>query len=175
MTARLSGWEDGCLRSAASGAKAAALADTDVIIFDMDGVLWTGDYVIAGVPEAMAALQAAGKTVLFMTNNSSKHRSEYVTKMERLGYRGIEAGQIYTSAYATALYLAQARDAGRFAGKVFACTGPGFCRELAELGIDSISGMDFAQAHVGMSVNDVTEIELDEDVGAVVTGFNFHL
>ena len=176
MASRLAGWADGRLRESRTGREVSILSDTDVVIFDMDGVLWTGDYVIEGIPEAITALQAAGKKVLFMTNNSSKHRSEYVTKRGRMGYHGIKDSQIYTSAYATALYLAKARDEGRWVGgKVFCCTGPGFCRELEELGIDSISGTDFAKAHVGMSVNDVTELALEDGVGAVVTGFNYHL
>ena len=39
---------------------------------DLDGVVWLGTESIPGVAEAVAALQSAGETVLFVTNNSGR-------------------------------------------------------------------------------------------------------
>lgn len=67
-------------------AAAARLLDaTDTVLFDCDGVLWVGSSLVPGAPRALAALRAAGKRVLFVTNNSSKSRAQYVDKFRSLG------------------------------------------------------------------------------------------
>ena len=38
---------------------------------DLDGVIWLGDQPIPGAAEAVGRLQAAGESVVFVTNNSS--------------------------------------------------------------------------------------------------------
>ena len=142
-----------------------------LLIFDMDGVLWTGDHVIKGVPEAIAWLRSSGRKILFMTNNASKHRSQYVTKMSKLGYLNIDQSEIYTSAYATALYLKE-RGFAESGKKVFCATGDGFKAELAELGIEAVGGVEYARKLQGLTVAETAVLPLEEGVGAVVTGFN---
>ena len=43
----------------------------DVLLFDLDGVVWLSHRPIAGAVEAIAALRSAGRRVLFVTNNSA--------------------------------------------------------------------------------------------------------
>lgn len=50
-----------------------------------DGVLWRGQDLISNAVEALHAFRAAGKRLLFVTNNSSKSRQEYVAKFKALG------------------------------------------------------------------------------------------
>jgi hypothetical protein len=50
-----------------------------------DGVLWRGQDLIPNAVEALHAFRAAGKRLLFVTNNSSKSRQEYVAKFQSLG------------------------------------------------------------------------------------------
>ncbi len=38
-------------------------------VFDLDGVVWLADQPIAGSPEAIARLRAAGHRPVFVTNN----------------------------------------------------------------------------------------------------------
>ena len=100
--------------------------------------------------------------------------------MASLGYAGIDVADIYTSSYATALYLKErgfARDSGAAAAgkKVFCATADGLVQELKDLGIEAIGGVDYAAKLCGMSVADTAELPLEEDVGAVVTGFNINL
>jgi hypothetical protein len=50
------------------------LKETDVFIFDCDGVIWKGDSLITGVPAVLDRLRALGKMIFFVTNNSTKSR-----------------------------------------------------------------------------------------------------
>ena len=59
------------------------------VLLDMDGVLYEGDAVVPGAPEAVSWLREHGIPLLFLTNTSSKPRSALVAKLAGLG---IEAG-----------------------------------------------------------------------------------
>lgn len=86
------------------------LADRfDGLLVDLDGVVWIGREPVPGSPEALQALQAAGKRLVFVTNNPGKHPAAYA---ERLGELGVEAGaeQIVTAG------MVVARLAGEAAG-----------------------------------------------------------
>jgi phosphoglycolate/pyridoxal phosphate phosphatase family enzyme len=154
-----------------AGNAQAVLDAHDTFIFDMDGVLWTGDHAIAGSARAIAKLMELGKTVFFMTNNSTKHRSEYIPKLEKLGFTGISVEQIYSSGYATALYL---KDQG-FEGKVFAAAGDGLCKELTEAGIENVGGFDHAKANANRELQECIDIVVDPEIRAVVTGWNLYM
>ncbi len=73
-------------------------------LLDMDGTFYLGDRLLEGALRFIDLLQEQGKKYLFLTNNSSKHRSQYADKINRLGLPiGEEA--VLTSGEATALYL----------------------------------------------------------------------
>ena len=67
----------------------------DTVLTDCDGVLWTGSVAIDGSPEVIQALRKLGKKVIYVTNNSTKSRKEYLTKFTDLGFGG-EAVRIYS-------------------------------------------------------------------------------
>lgn len=104
-----------------------------VYVFDLDGVLWRGESVVPGAPEAIARLRSQGKRLYFLTNNSSQPRSVYVEKLTRLGMPAQES-EIATSASITAAYLARE---GRHK-KVFVVGGPGIHTELGAVGIATV-------------------------------------
>ena len=85
--------------------------------------------------------------------------------------RQVQAGQVYTSGYATALFL----KARGFSGKVFAAAGDGVCEELNMVGIETIGGAEFAKAHSNVEMEEVTSIQVDPDIRAVVTGWNHYV
>ena len=60
--------------------------DFDVFLLDAFGVLNIGDSPIAGTPERVRDLQAAGKRVLVVSNAASVSRDELLHKYARLGY-----------------------------------------------------------------------------------------
>lgn len=47
-----------------------APADVEYVLCDLDGVVWLAHHAIPGAPEAVAALRASGRRVLFVTNNA---------------------------------------------------------------------------------------------------------
>ena len=51
------------------------LETVDNLLFDCDGVLWNGDTVVDGAPLVLQQLGAAGKRLLFITNNRSPPRA----------------------------------------------------------------------------------------------------
>lgn len=57
----------------------------DGFLVDLDGVVWTGRDPIPGSPEALAAMLAAGKEVVFVTNNPSKPPEVYAERLQGYG------------------------------------------------------------------------------------------
>jgi HAD superfamily hydrolase (TIGR01457 family) len=79
--------------------------DFKAFVLDLDGVVYRGSELLPGVEEKIAKLRKRGK-VLFVTNNSTKTRAEYAEKLSALGIE-VEEGEIITSAYAAAQYIAE--------------------------------------------------------------------
>jgi HAD superfamily hydrolase (TIGR01457 family) len=73
-------------------------------LLDMDGTFYLGDRLLEGALRFIDLLRVQQKEFLFLTNNSSKHRSQYAEKINRLGLP-IAEKSVLTSGEATALYL----------------------------------------------------------------------
>jgi len=54
-------------------------------LLDMDGTLYLGDRMLEGSLDFLAKSKETGRSVLFLTNNSSKSAEVYVEKLKRLG------------------------------------------------------------------------------------------
>ena len=108
-----------------------SLADRQVYVFDLDGVMYLGDTAIPYAAEAVRRLLGAGKQVYFLTNNSGRTRADYQQKLDEVNGLQVPESRIFTSAYATALYLKQRGAAGR---SVFVVGEPGLAAELAASG-----------------------------------------
>jgi len=80
-------------------------------ISDMDGVIYHGNKLLPGVPEFVEWLKKEGKKFLFLTNSSERTPRELQEKMSRLGI-DLEENVFYTSALATAHFLAAQRPGG---------------------------------------------------------------
>jgi glycerol-1-phosphatase len=89
----------------------ALIDDYDGFLIDLDGVVWLGREPIEGSPEALATMLAAGKEIVFVTNNPSKPQAAYA---ERLGGLGVEVRpeQIVTAGIAAARMAAAAAPGG---------------------------------------------------------------
>ena len=67
-----------------------ALADDfDGLLIDLDGVVWIGREPVPGSAEALRELLAAGKEIVFVTNNPTKPPPVYAERLQGLG---IEVG-----------------------------------------------------------------------------------
>ena len=78
----------------------------DVFLFDGDGVLYKEDRALPGAIEFLNLLQKNEKKIFILTNNSTKTRKEFQTKLEKLGIK-IPLENILTSAYLTADYFSR--------------------------------------------------------------------
>ncbi|MBS1864130.1 MAG: TIGR01459 family HAD-type hydrolase [Actinobacteria bacterium] len=85
--------------------------DYDGFLVDLDGVVWTGREPVPGSPEALAAMLAAGKEVVFVTNNPSKPAEAYAKRLQ--GY-GVETtpDRIVTAGIVVAKLAAEAAGPG---------------------------------------------------------------
>ena len=70
------------------------------VLCDLDGVVWLAHRPIPGSVEAIAALRAAGRRVMFVTNNSVATRREHEAALEAIGLAA--TGDVVSSAMAAA-------------------------------------------------------------------------
>jgi glycerol 3-phosphatase-2 len=76
----------------------------DLLMFDLDGVVYVGDDAVPGAPEHLARVREAGVHVAFVTNNASRAPRAVAEKLSGLGVRA-EASDVVTSAQAAARVL----------------------------------------------------------------------
>ena len=138
---------------------------TETFIFDCDGVIWKGDSLIEGVPETLELLRSMGKRLIFVTNNSTKSRAGYTKKFESLGLK-VNAEEIFSSSFAAAAYL----ESIDFKKKAYVVGETGILEELDGVGIKHIGGESDAGKQVTLASGEL--MHHDEDVGAVIVGFD---
>ncbi|KAJ9590745.1 hypothetical protein L9F63_016261 [Diploptera punctata] len=133
------------------------------------GVLWLGNKVIPGSPDAINTLQKLGKKVYYITNNSTKTRREFVTKCTSMGYQATE-DSIVSTAFLTACYLQDIN----FNKKVYVIGSQGITQELDAIGIKYLDiGPDTMNCDMPTLLRE--KVALEPDVGAVVVGFDEHI
>lgn len=148
----------------------------DYFLFDCDGVIWLGNHMLPFVTETLALLRKAGKNIIFVTNNSTKARSDYIKKFQDIGIEGVRKEEIFGSSYASAIYIEQILKLPKNK-KVWVLGESGIERELQELGYETLGGSDTFYTRNGVSFDSEDEslLRLDNDVGAVVAGLTFNL
>ncbi len=80
-------------------------------LIDMDGVVYRGSQLIPGAVEFVDLLVSEKIPFMFLTNNSQRTPTDIAIRLQRLGFH-VEAQHIFTSALATASYLAQHKPRG---------------------------------------------------------------
>ena len=132
------------------------LRSCELFLFDMDGTLYLGDIVYPGAHELMETLPKLGKKYIYLTNNSSRAGTDYITRLRRLGFP-CEEENVFTSGMATGLYLNQ-----NYPGATVYLAGTkAFYRELQSYGI-----------HLVNDENGHTDVDR---VDVVVQGFDTEL
>ena len=132
------------------------LQNCELFLFDMDGTLYLGDEVYDGAVALMEDLPRLGRRYIYLTNNSSRAGTDYITRLRRLGFP-CEAENVFTSGMATGLYPNQ-----NFPGaSVYLAGTRAFYRELQSYGI--------------RLVNDELGHTEAMDVDVVVQGFDTEL
>ncbi|KAL8222400.1 UNVERIFIED_CONTAM: hypothetical protein K2H54_075940 [Gekko kuhli] len=123
----------GCRRLSGAGARE-VLGGAEGVLFDCDGVLWTGERAVPGAAELLERLGRSGKAALFVSNNSRRSVAELERRFCRLGFRGVRAEQVFSSALCSALFLRQ-RLLPAAPGPVFVLGGEGLRGELRQAGL----------------------------------------
>src|ERR1700754_207112 len=85
--------------------------DYDGFLVDLDGVVWLGRDPIPGSPEALATMLAAGKEIVFVTNNPTKRPEAYAERLNELGV-GVGPERIVTAGIVVARLAAEAAGPG---------------------------------------------------------------
>lgn len=86
----------------------------DGYIFDLDGTIYLGDIILPGAAETLAQLRAAGRRVAFLSNNPTKTREQYVTKLRGMGI-AVELDEVVNSSHVMVQWLREhAPDATLF-------------------------------------------------------------
>ncbi|KKY35903.1 putative 4-nitrophenylphosphatase [Diaporthe ampelina] len=140
-------------------------------------VLWSGDHLFPGIVETIELLRSKGKRTVFVTNNSTKSRAEYLKKFESKGIPG-SVDDVFGSAYSAAIYISRILALPAPRNKVFVLGEAGIETELRSEGVAFVGGTDPAFRR------DITEADfagladgslLDPDVGVVLAGLDFHV
>ena len=104
-------------------------APYDVILLDLDGVLYRWPEPIPSAARAVAALRKAGKRIAFVTNNSSRTPSQVAGRLASVGVDA-KPEEVISSALVTATILAE-----RGTGSAFVIGEEGLLEALRDAGI----------------------------------------
>ncbi len=75
------------------------LENYDLLLIDLDGVVWLRNEPIAGAVETLNRVHdEKGMEIRFITNNSTRHRREVAETLRRIGVRWAEQHHVITSA-----------------------------------------------------------------------------
>lgn len=106
-------------------------AQHDVLLLDLDGVVYKGkEAVINAVPALLAAAQKFGVTLAYVTNNASRNPEDIAAQLRGYGLP-CQTSDVVTSAQAAARLLAQQFQPG---DKILVVGGPGLRHAVAQRG-----------------------------------------
>jgi len=97
-----------------------------LLIFDLDGVIYTGDEPVEYAAESLTELRKREFGIRFLTNNSTRSRLFYAEKLESMGMEAAPE-EVMSSALATRCYLKERSPHG---AKVFVVGEEGIAEEL---------------------------------------------
>ena len=111
----------------------------DLVMLDLDGVVYIGGRAVPDAPEHLSRARRAGAHLAFVTNNASRTPDTVADHLVELGVAA-QSGDVVTSAQAAAHVLADRLGAG---AKVFLLGGEGLRVALKEEGLEPVeSGAD---------------------------------
>ena len=115
-------------------------------LLDMDGTIYLDDDLFDGTIDFLNYVRSIGGRYMFLTNNSSKSVTAYVSKLERIGIKAT-ADDFLTSTDATILYIREKMQGRKF----YAFGTRSFVEQLSQAGINVTT-------------------ELSDDIDAIVMG-----
>lgn len=116
--------------------------------------------------------------MIFVTNNSTKSRSDYTEKFEKVGIPNISEEEIFGSSYTAAIYISRILKLSPPKNKVFVLGESGIEQELASESIPFVGGTDptFRRDIDQKDFDDIASGKaLDPNVAVVLIGLDFHV
>ena len=138
------------------------------MLVDLDGVVYRGKEPVPGVAEVLADRAARGDDVVYVTNNSMHYRTDYVTRLTRMG-APVTPETVVSSARATALHIANHEPSIH---RVLVLGASGLERELRDVGLDVVTA---GAAATRMHQEGIDGRAAAGDPDAVVTGLDPNL
>ena len=145
------------------------LSTCNHFLFDCDGVLWQGSNVIKGAVNVVNQLNKLGKHVVFVTNNSTKTRKQYLDKLSSFGFNA-KLSNIFCTAYTSALYLKHEHGHN---DTTYVVGNEGMREELDNVGIKNF-GVGPDNIVFSQNQAEIAKCKLEKNVGAVLVGFDGH-
>ncbi len=122
---------------------AAALVEAhDLVMFDLDGVVYVGGEAIDGVAGVIDRVRGSGRHVAFVTNNASRTPDQVAAKLTKVGVSAA-SHDVVTSAQAAARLLVEQHGAG---ARVLMLGGEGLRVALVEAGLEPVDDPEGAVA-----------------------------
>ncbi len=116
----------------------------DLVMFDLDGVVYVGASAIDGVAARIERVRESGRHVAFVTNNASRTPEQVAEKLVGVGVEAAPT-DVVTSAQAAARLLAEAHGAG---ARILLLGGEGLRVALVEAGLEPVDSPEGAAAVV---------------------------
>jgi glycerol-1-phosphatase len=136
---------DGELPSAGQADRGPLAGGFRGIVFDLDGVIYLQDTVVAAAPRTLDQVRGLGVRIAFVTNNSYRPPERVVEKLNRLGVKAAD-GEVLTSAQAAVRLLGGPQ--GLDGVRVLVVGGPGLRQALAAAGARLVDGPAWPEAEV---------------------------
>jgi glycerol-1-phosphatase len=118
-----------------AGAPEESLATTyDLLMFDLDGVVYVDGHAVDHAAESIAFARDAGAHIAFITNNASRTPQEVASQLRELGVAA-DSGDVVTSSQAAAHLLLDTYGAG---SPISVLGARGLVEALVEAGLEPI-------------------------------------
>ena len=139
----------------------------DLVIFDLDGVVYVGDRPLPGAAEAIATLHKRQTAVAYATNNASRRAGEVADLLTGMGIPA-DATEVLTSAQAAAAALAERYPAE---SAILVIGAEALAAEVREVGLVPVASADAAPVAVVQGYgHDVGWAQLAEGCVAIRSG-----
>lgn len=149
----------------------------DTFLFDCDGVVWIGNELLPSVKETMELLQQHDKKLIFVSNNSTKSRNDYIHKLNNFGIFNINVDQIVNSAYSTATYIEKVLKLSKTDGKKIWVLGQsGITDELNNKGYQTMTFDDLTEKfpYDELTMDNIDNLIFKDEINCVVVGLDFN-
>ena len=116
----------------------------DLLVIDLDGVVYVGPDAVPGSVEALTSARQAGTAWAFATNNASRTPDEVAAHLRELGLP-VDPDEVVTSSQAAAVLVRERLGAG---ARVLAVGGRGVAEACRRAGLEIVDTADDAPAAV---------------------------